>query len=72
MREEIEDLVTRGPKLLRVPEVADTLSVSVRTVETLISEQRLRPVRIRNCRRIPAEQVEALIQEAGRGRGGAR
>ena len=66
VREEVGNLVRR-PQLLTIQGVADMLGVSVRTVETMIGEALLRPVRIRSCRRVPVSQVDALIRAHGRG-----
>ena len=73
VREEVGDLMVRQPRLLRIAEVASLLDVSQRTVETLIAEGRLRPVRIRpGLRRVSVAQLDEFIRECARGRGGQR
>lgn len=47
--------------LLSVKEVADFLNVSTRTVETLISEGVLVPLRIRGSRRFTPETLESFL-----------
>jgi excisionase family DNA binding protein len=54
--------------LLDKKEVARMLSVSVRTVDTLIAEGALVPVRIRGQLRFTAEAVEALVRQSHEGR----
>lgn len=49
--------------LLSVREVAERLGVSVRTVETLIAEGSLTPIRIRNARRFTEEQTDAFLRQ---------
>lgn len=62
-----------GPEpLLDVKAVARRLSVSVRTVDTLIAEGHLRPLYVRGQRRFTPESVGTYIRSAARGRGGNR
>ncbi len=52
------------PPLLDVQGVADRLNVGVRTVETLIADGELVPVRVRSARRFTPESVDAYIRRA--------
>lgn len=72
VREAVQEALRR-PQLLPIADVAEMLSISVRTVENLIAEGRIRPVRVRRgCRRFETGQIEAFIRECACGRGGKR
>lgn len=56
-------------QLLRVPQVAQVLSVSVRTVYRMIAEGELpRPVKVRGCSCLRAEDVASYVERLNRGR----
>ena len=56
----------RPEPLLTVEDVAAHLAVSKRTVETLISEGELVPLRIRGTRRFTREAVDAFLRTTAR------
>ena len=51
-------------ELLTIPEVAERLRVSRRTVERLIVAGRIRPVRIGSRRLVTSTELEAFIASA--------
>jgi excisionase family DNA binding protein len=53
-------------RLLRIPEVAEALAVSSRSVWRLIAAGDLPVVRIGRSARVTAEAVDALIAKGGR------
>jgi excisionase family DNA binding protein len=55
----------RGKQLWTVGEVADYLGVSKRTVETLIAEGELRPIRVRSLRRFEPSEIRDYCQRKG-------
>lgn len=61
LREQIRD--PDAPQLLDVREVAETLSLSERTVRSLISGDELDSVKLKRRRLIPASSVQELVQE---------
>lgn len=61
------DIAQRPEPLLTVADVATHLSVSKRTVETLVAEGALAPLRVRGARRFTREAVDAYVRSlAGR------
>ncbi len=48
-------------KLLRKREVAEIVSCSLRTIERLVQDGKLKPVKIRGAVRFPESQVTQLI-----------
>ena len=52
------------PILLTKPDAAKVLSVSIRTLEKLIKERRLKPVRFGTAVRIPRAELERFATEA--------
>ena len=52
-------------KLLTVPEVAEALRVSVRTVYNLLEAGALRGVRVGRAWRVPESALEELIAQGG-------
>lgn len=58
----------RPEPLLTVGDVAAYLNVSKRTVETLISEGELVPLRIRGVRRFTRNAIDAYVRKAELGR----
>lgn len=62
-----------GPRpLLDRKEVAGLLKVSLRTVDTLVSEGALPSVRVRGQRRFTADGVDDYLRRTARGRGSSR
>ena len=54
--------------LLTVPEVAELLRLSPRSIRRLIADGRLRVVRLGHAIRIRPQDVEALVASSGQGR----
>lgn len=54
---------SRPEPLLTVGEVADRLAVSKRTVETMIAEGELKPVRVRGARRFERTAIDAYVRD---------
>jgi len=52
----------RARRTYRLPEVADLLSISRRTVSRLIAEGELEAVPIGHIRQVPHESIEAYIE----------
>jgi excisionase family DNA binding protein len=50
--------------LLTVPQVAETLAVSPRTVWSLLQKDEIRSVSVGRSRRIPASELERYISQA--------
>lgn len=50
-----------GPKYLKVPQVADELNVSVRTVYELLSAKQLKSIKIRGALRVPRDFLDEYI-----------
>lgn len=75
IRDELSDWLRRSrepPPLLSVEGVARRLSVSVRTVESLIAEGEIAPVWVRGQRRFTVEAVDAFIRSCPGGRSNLR
>ena len=54
--------------LLTIPETAQCLRVSVRTVFRLIQDGELKPVRIRGCTRLAASELAHVVDRASGGK----
>lgn len=53
------------PKLLSVPEAAQLLGVSARTTWRLVSNRRLKTVRVGRCLRVVAISIDEFIAKGG-------
>jgi excisionase family DNA binding protein len=56
------DARQHAPPLLTVEQVAERLNVSVRTVESLIADGELVPLRIRGARRFTDQTIDAFLR----------
>lgn len=70
-RKLLEEHITLKP-LLSVSDLARTLKVSLRTVETLIAAGKLRPLWIRGVRRFHPDAVDAYLRSCEKRRGRAK
>jgi excisionase family DNA binding protein len=63
-RHTVEDMnqTTTVPTAITLDEAADALGVSRRTVERLVATNALRSVKIRGARRVPAAEIERLLE----------
>jgi len=50
-------------KLLRVPEVAEQLAISIRRVYYLLAVNELKSVKVGGCRRVPVNVLNEYVQE---------
>jgi excisionase family DNA binding protein len=51
------------PKLYKVPQAAEALNVSPKTIWTWVGAREIDVVRLGRCVRIPASAIERLIEE---------
>lgn len=51
--------------LLTKREVADFLSISLRTVDRMIADQQITPIRIRGQVRFDPKEIQAIIERKG-------
>lgn len=58
--------------LLTIKDVARYLGVSPRTVQTIVAEGGLTPIKVRSQTRFSPENVETYVRSQARGRGGRR
>lgn len=70
LHDSLEELKAEAPdgQLLDIEDVARILKVSVRTVETLVAEGKLIPLRIRSMRRFTREGIDAYLRSAAKPR----
>lgn len=69
LREIVEQMSrAEADSLMSKQEVADYLNVSLRTVDTLIAEQELIPVRIRSMSRFTRDTVERYVRRNSKSR----
>ena len=63
--DEIEDPqnLDKPVKLLRVPEVAEQLAISIRRVYYLLAVNELKSVKVGGCRRVPVNVLNEYVQE---------
>lgn len=65
----VSQLLSRSQpmKLLTVPQVADRLAVSTRTVYRMVAEGQLETVKVRGCTRIVQDSVARFVDPGGGG-----
>lgn len=51
-----------GDRLLPLPEVADLLSVSVKTIRRLIEEEKLKSIKVRGVRRVWLNELKRYLK----------
>ena len=59
--EAVEDAKLQDKQLLTARDVATYLNLSLRTIETLIAEGQITPIRIRGSRRFAPEAIEKFL-----------